>query len=343
VATAKIFQRVREFVPDVELHVFYGLNNYRQINERRAKTYEKVLKQPGIVNHGRVGQRELYKHWFTSGLYVYATSFTETNCIAVQEAQAMGCAVITNPIWALREKCRYGSFIHGWPENDALVRARYTAAAIGSMDESYLQPQRWKYQRSCMSSFSWERAVDQWDSLISGYPFQVSQYNFQMQYLQGETVNVGCDIDAPNFGAFATNVDCTRISPVTGMETAAHVVADVRDGLPFGQEFETAILGDILEHMNDGDAVKAISNCRKVLKPGGKVIITVPDDVANPFDQHGGRPAEDAEYCPGVSAFHDRRVQKSDVESWAEKAGMSISLYRELDYGFAPGHGVVLT
>lgn len=85
----EIFTRAREYEPELELHVFYGLNNIEKLIdfEKRFAHYrafkERILKamdRPGIFFHGRVSQKELYREWMTAGIWCYPTEFGETSC-----------------------------------------------------------------------------------------------------------------------------------------------------------------------------------------------------------------------------------------------------------------------
>jgi hypothetical protein len=66
----KIFKRAKEFVSDLELHVFYGVDNIKKLikHNPRFNHYEEfvkelmqAIKQPGVFWHGRVDQKTLYK------------------------------------------------------------------------------------------------------------------------------------------------------------------------------------------------------------------------------------------------------------------------------------------
>lgn len=355
-----IFQRAIEYVPDLELVVCYGFQNLDKLKHAKptAERIKNLISQAQercgdrIRVTGRLTQPELYEEWFRAGIWCYPSGFPETPGIVGMESQAMGAIPITNPIWGIGEKVRHGVFIQGDP-SDPLTRCRYVASIVRVAMDVGLQNQiRSDMMRWSQGTYSWERVAEMHDSWIRDHDCRppvgdehqmpVSQYYFQKRHARGKTLNVGCDIDPCNFGSWAVNVDVTPVSPVTGMQNKAHVLADARNPLPFGEVFDTVLLGDILEHMVDGDATAAVANAKAVLRPGGRVVITVPDDRSNPWEQHGGRPLPNAEYAPGVSAYHDRPIELSTMVGWAENAKMKVVEYRELDYGFASGWGAVL-
>lgn len=104
--------RIREQVPDAELHVFYGWFNWEQQAKMMGDTNvqqniqylrDKAQNTPGVVLHDRVNQKQLAREFMKSGVWAYPTWWTETSCITAMEAQAAGCFIVTSPIAALNE------------------------------------------------------------------------------------------------------------------------------------------------------------------------------------------------------------------------------------------------
>lgn len=348
----QIFKRAREFVPDLELHAFYGFDNIDKLISYDAKfagfkklKYEidELLKQPRVYFRGRVSQKELYQEWLTAGLWVYPTNFTETSCITCMEAQALGAIPITNPLWALAENVRHGVFIEGDAWNDPLVQSKYAAEIVRLATQPELQEQiRKEMMRDIRYRFNWERYVDQWEALVYGYEnrFFANQYNFQLKHAKGRILNVGCDIDIADFKSQgAVNVDLLKESPIAKVPTKADVIADARN-LPtdlYGR-FDTVILGDILEHLSDQDAVLALQNAKKALENGGNIIVTCPND-SRPFsEQHEG---DVRAYAADECSFH-KPVPRERLEKWIKEAGLELRYYEPLDYSFAEGHGAIV-
>jgi glycosyltransferase involved in cell wall biosynthesis len=107
-----MWPKIRERVPDAELHVFYGFENWRKsatydsgqlrlIEEVESKLKE--LEPLGVVLRGRVPQQDLAQEFLQAGAWLHPTWFTETSCITAMEAQASGLACVTSPIAALVE------------------------------------------------------------------------------------------------------------------------------------------------------------------------------------------------------------------------------------------------
>lgn len=169
-----IFNRAKEIVPDLELHVYYGFDNIMRVIERKLpesayaaekkKQTEKLLNSPGVHHHGRVPQCQLLEEWTKAGIWCYPTAFPETSCITSMDAQAMGAIPITNPYWALKDNVKHGVFIEGNPQEDALVRARYVnELARLALDEERQEEVRREMQPWALKTFPWDRFVSQWE------------------------------------------------------------------------------------------------------------------------------------------------------------------------------------
>lgn len=100
--------------PDAELHVAYGWDlfdiGYHNNPERRQWKADmvKLMQQPGITDHGRLGKEELSKLRKSCTFWVYPATFTEINCISALEAQRDGLIPVTVPLAALDETVQSG-------------------------------------------------------------------------------------------------------------------------------------------------------------------------------------------------------------------------------------------
>jgi protein O-GlcNAc transferase len=166
-----IFSRVRESVPEAELHVFYGFDNIDKLVGKFPswKTFAdlkaellRLMEQPGVSWRGRVSQNELYHEWLSAGMWCYPSSFWETSCITCMEAQSMGAIPVTNPVWAQGENTKHGFFIYGNPE-DPLTRARYAGALVQLLVSPDLQERiRVGMMPEARHRCDWENFVTQW-------------------------------------------------------------------------------------------------------------------------------------------------------------------------------------
>jgi glycosyltransferase involved in cell wall biosynthesis len=103
----RAFPRIRAAVPGVTLQVFSGMRLYgvaeAEEQERFGKLYERCRKTEGVEYVGSVPQPELARRLRAATVLAYPNTFPETSCIAVLEAMAAGCRVVTSELGALPE------------------------------------------------------------------------------------------------------------------------------------------------------------------------------------------------------------------------------------------------
>jgi glycosyltransferase involved in cell wall biosynthesis len=174
-----IFPRAKEIVPDLELHLYYGFNNIDRVveraQERDAKSISarfvtrnterlrQIIDQPGVFDHGRMGQSDLLSEWFKAGIWCHPSNFTETSCITCMDAQACGAVPITSPVWAVEENVQHGVFVDGDVTQD-LTRSRFVLELVKLALQPKLQEQiRREMMPWARSRFDWEGVVDQWE------------------------------------------------------------------------------------------------------------------------------------------------------------------------------------
>lgn len=183
VTLLRIFERAREVEPELELAVAYGFDNIDRIlkgghmTDAWMRSFQKckdevfaLMKQPGVVFLGRLGQTALWKEYLASGIWCYPTDFTETSCITCMEAQALGAVPLTRPLWALLDNVKHGIMLDGSPTGDTLVRARYVGELLRLATQPTLQEKiRAEMMPWARQHFDWERFVDQWEMEAKPY------------------------------------------------------------------------------------------------------------------------------------------------------------------------------
>ena len=92
---------IKSEVPEAELHIFYGTDT---IDPKFVKMIQPLLKQDGVYEHGKIGQRELYRQKLDSSIYYYMGGYGETDCINVKEAIYANCLPVVCNVTALRDK-----------------------------------------------------------------------------------------------------------------------------------------------------------------------------------------------------------------------------------------------
>jgi 2-polyprenyl-3-methyl-5-hydroxy-6-metoxy-1,4-benzoquinol methylase len=138
------------------------------------------------------------------------------------------------------------------------------------------------------------------------------------------------------------NLDINPECPLFGRKNKPDIVADCRDlpGPLNGRRFDTLVLGELLEHFPVEDVPDVLRKAKACLKPGGRIVITVPDDHRHPNDQHSHGDGTEL-YTEGVHACHTHRVTKEIIEGWMVDSGLHAEVLYGLDYTHFTGHGVV--
>lgn len=170
------------------------------------------------------------------------------------------------------------------------------------------------------------------------------QFIFQRMHSVGAILNVGSNTDGARLAQMgAINLDLRETDHVTGKRMAVHVLADAR-ALPFRDRFDSVVLGEILEHMERTDAVLALIEARRALKPGGRVVITMPHDKRRDAGTLETPTGEAKFYAKGIYAYHYRSISKAELLAWISEAGFAPMLWARIHYVWGEvGSGVVAT
>jgi len=184
--------RIRERVPDAELHVFYGFHNMEVIVGLNGETdwrfaYQRelteLLKQPGVVWHDRVGQQELWRNWAESNIWFYPTDFPETSCITSMEAQACGVIPVVTNFWALKSNIVDGYKFDGFPQKSDVIRGLMIEKVVKLLNDSSDWDamsadfdddgnefdglsRRAEMQEAAQKRFDWGQIANQWEGWI---------------------------------------------------------------------------------------------------------------------------------------------------------------------------------
>jgi glycosyltransferase involved in cell wall biosynthesis len=169
--------RIRRKVPDAELHIFYGFDNWEKTIELSGDTAQLTsIKQlrdlieqtEGVFAHGRVDQARLAREFMGSGVWANATWFSETSCLTSMEAQAAGLFTVTSPIAALPETCspKGTAMIEGgWRSED--YRRAFAKAVIEAMTcgDEFMGATRAQIQEQA-KRHDLDARGDEWDAML---------------------------------------------------------------------------------------------------------------------------------------------------------------------------------
>lgn len=97
------FTLIRAAVPDAHLDIYSSMAVYNALLDPFRPLYDAARSAPGVTYHGAVAQPALARALQGATMLAYPNTFAETSCIAVMEAMAAGCTIVTSDLGALPE------------------------------------------------------------------------------------------------------------------------------------------------------------------------------------------------------------------------------------------------
>jgi glycosyltransferase involved in cell wall biosynthesis len=164
-----IWPDIKKTVPDAKLDVYYGWESFDAMNsgnpERmawKASMQDKATKLKDVTERGRIGQDDLNKEIFKSGIFAYPCFFPEVNCITAQKAMAGGAIPVTSDYAVLKNIIQFGEQV---PMNkfDPPDIERYKKRLIGWL----LYPEKQDRMREAM--MTWAREEFKWSLTAEGW------------------------------------------------------------------------------------------------------------------------------------------------------------------------------
>jgi len=260
------WKKIKAEIPDAEIHCFYGWNTYDQLvreglrkSDYKARMVE-LMSQEGVFEHGRIGHKKLLKEYAKSGVFAYPTNYRgEIQCIALTKAIASGCIAVTNDFAVLKER------------NPHFVTSNENF--IGKVIEVLKSKKSNTDIANYIKENSWEKIAREWQrDLFSKKPEVVLidriDWIREVTPKDKKIVDIGC-----NAGHLFSDRDRANVTSVDiDLYDIPNFIRADAQNLPFkDNEFEIAVLGEVLEHCPE--PIMALKEAKRVAK---KVIISVP-------------------------------------------------------------------
>lgn len=162
----KVWPEVLKEIPDAQLHICYGFDLFdRLLGHVRSKMAwkEKVvemMKQPGVVYHGKVGKKELYKIAASCGVWGYPTYFEEIDCITARYCQALGTVPVVYDYAALTTTVQRGVRLSVDPKDPRSLKP-YARALIKAMKK----PET--YDPGFAKAWDWSEIAEYWTDVFT--------------------------------------------------------------------------------------------------------------------------------------------------------------------------------
>lgn len=173
-----LFPFIKEKIPQLELHIFYGIYNWKQSclkkNDQKGlekiSELEKAISQPGIFSYGRINQKKLAEEWCKASLWLYPAWFSESFCITAIEGQRAGVPVIANKYAGLVSTLGDSAILLGngdpwWPYSKE-GREKFLEETISILTDK----DKWQYWSEKgfknTEKYSWAQVAQMWKKLF---------------------------------------------------------------------------------------------------------------------------------------------------------------------------------
>jgi len=157
-------ESIMEQLPDCHLYVCSYKNTPEHMKGFYDYMWARCQHLPNVTNVGHLGKRELYELLARSALYVYPTTFEDTSCIMVLEANAAGTPFVSFEQAALPETCQ-GAGAVLLPLNKGQVNKK---AFVKTVNELLKNKKQWNalHEKALSKYQTWQSAAIQWDSMF---------------------------------------------------------------------------------------------------------------------------------------------------------------------------------
>jgi glycosyltransferase involved in cell wall biosynthesis len=131
---------IRAAEPSVRLKIYSSMSLYHSADDPFRTLYDWARREPGVHYSPAIPQAELPEALSDVAVLAYPNTFEETSCIAVMEAMAAGCRVVTARRGALPETTDgYARLIE--PDSDQrMLSARFAAAVADELRQRRADP-----------------------------------------------------------------------------------------------------------------------------------------------------------------------------------------------------------
>lgn len=118
-----IWPVINAAVPTARLWLYSSMRTYRKSDRTHEGLYARLRTLPNTTVHEPVGQAELVTALSRARVLLYPNTYNETASLAVMEAVAAGCAVVTADAGALPETALGNVFVGARRDPQSLIHA----------------------------------------------------------------------------------------------------------------------------------------------------------------------------------------------------------------------------
>lgn len=160
----EIFSTLKAIDSQANLKVFSSMNVYQAPDREAAyeKLYDACRQTYGIDYIGSVSQKELAKQMKSIEILAYSNIFPETSCIAVMEAMAAGCQIVTSRLGALPETTAgFGRLLDITGDTRVYCR-EFVEALLEPVDKDLIK----KQVAYVNKNYTWKARAREWEKML---------------------------------------------------------------------------------------------------------------------------------------------------------------------------------
>ena len=161
-----VCDEVRKIFPDIELHVYYGIENLYKYGPEMSALADHLKKmmseRPYVKYHGFTEQNKMYREVADGVVWVHPCNFIETFCITAIEMLALGVYPVTRRLGALADTLEEaeGKRMATLLDHDCVSEKEIKAYA--KEVENALFHEKWKGVSLDLKKHSWSSVANEW-------------------------------------------------------------------------------------------------------------------------------------------------------------------------------------
>jgi glycosyltransferase involved in cell wall biosynthesis len=160
---------------DVELHVYsstiiYGSDYDREHYDIFSALFERAENMKNVIYHGYAPNEEIRSALQQAHIFAYPSMFEETCCLAMIEAGAAGCRLVSHNLGALAETGAEFATLAPIQIDRQRIIERYSSI-LGSAIDSYVDYVPMLKQQSDYFNYfySWEKKIVDWTNFLNSF------------------------------------------------------------------------------------------------------------------------------------------------------------------------------
>jgi glycosyltransferase involved in cell wall biosynthesis len=137
-------------------------------DDKFSALYDTCRNTPGIEYVGPVPQPQLARELKAATLLAYSNSFAETACVAMMEAMASGCMIVSSDLGSLPETTAGYAKLLKEPPKSAEYEAAFVKTVVESLrevmgsDRDDVEKHLQEQVAYCHQTYRWEEKVTPW-------------------------------------------------------------------------------------------------------------------------------------------------------------------------------------